>query len=417
MIGGKLRSTVVLGAVLIVVSACVSVKPNALYIDNSDSGEVSFYNSSEIYADYFTSEGWATQSEGCISLKTTKEAAYQGTEGIDVSWNKTKEGCPWLGFGFGWDNWTGKDLSSIKFIGALQFHVRLLEGERKSLPWAVGLEDFTGAQAWLGVTSNAVKAEKISTEWTRIEMPISEFNWEEQEANISNIKQIIFNTEAEGHVYIDEIKIVPYDGGFRKRANIETLKPSQFTVDGRMDDDIWKTPTQSFGHNEVHLALIDTFLCVALKVKDETPLQNKFTGKDIYQGDAFELAFSTIPDARTKRTNFLSTDQQIGFALSKNGINTWDWRKDRELQYKEFIAVETEDGYLFEAKIRLSDLEASLFEKGQLYGLEIAVDHGTTKGRITQERWNDAANSTFHENPSLWGEMYILDEEQVMNDK
>lgn len=412
MIRSLLKSVLSIGLIGLIVYGCVSVKPNALYIEPKGEGEASFYSSSEIYADYFTSEGWATQSEGCISLKTTKEAAYRGTHGIDVSWNKTKEGCPWLGFGFGWDNWTGKDLSGIKNIAAIQFHVRLPEGERKALPWAVGLEDFTGAQAWLGITSNTVKAEKISEEWTRIEMPISEFNWNEQDADASNIKQIIFNTEADGHVYIDEIQIVPYNGGFRSRANIQALQPTQFVVDGRMGDDIWNTDAQKFGDNEVHLAIIDSFLCIAAKVKDKTPLQNSNREKNVYNGDALELAFSTDPEAKS-RNNYLSTDQQIGFALSKNGINSWDWRKNRELSYKNFKAIETADGYVFEAKVRIGDLDAANFINGRLYGLEIAIDHGTTKGRDEQQRWNnETGGAEFYVNPSLWGEMYIVPNQQ-----
>ena len=108
-----------------------------------------------------TSEGWFTQAEGCIYAEVTKEAAYQSEFGIDLKWDRTKAGCPWLGFGFGWDNWTGKDLSNIKNIAAVQFYVRMVEGERVNIPWAVGLEDFTGAQAWLGMSANAIKAVKI----------------------------------------------------------------------------------------------------------------------------------------------------------------------------------------------------------------------------------------------------------------
>ena len=48
-----------------------------------------------------------------------------------------------------------------------------------------------------------------------------------------------------------------------------------------------------------------------------------------------------------------------------------------------------------------------------LYGLELAVDHGDENGRITQERWNESTNAGFHENPSLWGEMYIMTEPEV----
>lgn len=407
MIKNKLKYITFL-SLAILVGSCVSVKQNSLYIETFNPNDTVFYTSSEIYADYITSEGWVTESENCITAKTTKEAAFKGELGIDIKWDRSSQGCPWLGFGFGWDSWTGKDLSGIKNIAAIQFHVRMVEGERANLPWAVGLEDFTGSQAWLGVTSNAIKADKITTEWTRIEMPLSEFNWDEQGADASNIKQIIFNTEADGRIYIDEIKIVPYSGGFRKRASVSHVKPDEFVVDGKMDDQLWKTEAIQFGSNEIHLAVEENFLCIALKVKDANPLKNSFSGKDVYKGDAFEIAFSTDLELNSRRSRYMSTDQHVGFALSKEGIKSWDWTGEKELKTKLFKAEETEDGYVFEAKINLRDLDVADFENGMLYGLELAVDHGDENGRITQERWNELSNADFYQNPSLWGEMYIM---------
>lgn len=415
MIKRTSKIAAIFGLSALILYSCVSVKPNVLYIDVFDPNDTVFYSSSEIYSNFLTSEAWFTQSEGCIAGSSTKEAAYKGGLGIDIQWNRTKDGCPWLGFGFGWDNWTGKDLSGIRNTASIQFYVRMVEGERSGLPWAVGLEDFTGAQAWLGVTSNAVKADKIGTEWVRVEMPISEFSWDEQDADISNIKQIIFNTEADGHVYIDEIEIVPYTGGFRKRANIEPVQASQFSVDGQKGDAIWNTEALEFGNNKVHIAHQGNFLCVAAEVKDDTPLLNSYKGKDVYRGDAFEIAFSTDLEAKRKRSIYLTTDQHIGFALTSNEIRSWDWVGERELKYKEFQVRQTADGYIFEARIDLNDLEMEAFEIGKLYGLEVAVDHGDEKDRQKQERWNDAINSQFYVNPSLWGEMYIVPEPQALN--
>lgn len=388
-------------------SGCVSVKQNSLYIEDLDLNDTLFYISSEIYADYVTSEGWVTEDKSCITAKTTKEAAYEGELGIDLTWDRTKEGCPWLGFGFGWDSWTGKDLSQIKNTAAIQFHVRMVEGERTNLPWALGLEDFTGAQAWLGMSTNAIKADKITTEWTRVELPLSEFNWEEQGADVSNIKQIIFNTEADGRVYIDEIKIVPYSGGFRNRATLKNLSSIGFVADGQTSDDLWKTDTISFGSNELHIAVDSNFLCIALRVKDETPLQNSFEQKEVFRGDALELAFSTDPEANSRRTRYLSTDQHIGIGFSNNEIKTWDWQHEREFEVHEYHLQQTDDGYIFEAKIKFSELNASNFQNKTLYGLELAVDHGDVNGRLSQERWNNQSNNGFYENPSLWGELYL----------
>lgn len=388
---------------------CSTFKTNQLYIDNSipDTTNTFYYTSAEIYHDYLSSEAWYTLQDHCIMIKPKEEASYDGETGLHVKWDRQAEGCPWLGLGFGWDSWTGKDLSSIKNTAAIEFWVRMLDGERVDLPWAIGLEDFTGAQAWLGMSRNAVKADNITTEWTRIELPLSEFNWNEQNADIGSIKQIIFNMEGEGEIFMDEIRIVPYEGGYRKRVDIFSLIPSQFEVDGQKGDVIWETQALQFGSNQIHMAIIDSFLCVAMEVKDLDPLENSFSGSEIYNGDAFEIAFSTDPSAPLQRTRYLSSDQHIGFALSDE-ISTWNWRTKSELKKTISKAKKTATGYIFECKININELNAKPFSIGELYGLELAVDHGDLNGRVRQERWNDPTNPGFFDNPFKWGEMLFL---------
>ena len=390
----------------------VSVKPNELYIPVFNPNDTVFYSASEIYSDYLTSEAWATESEKCITVKATKEAAYDGGLGLHIKWNRQGEGCPWLGIGFGWDNWTGKDLSKIKNNAAIQFWVRMAEGERTMLPWAIGLEDYAGASAWLGMSGNALLADKVTTEWARVVLPLSEFNWDEQDCDASNIKQIIFQLEADGEVFMDEIKIVPYSGGYRKRANVTTIAASDFIVDGKMDDAIWNTQQYAFGRNTVHLAVMGNYLCIAAKVVDADPLTNLYEGQKIWDGDCFEIAFSTDPEAPQKRSLYLSTDQHIGIAIREN-LYAWDWQDERQLKQLQMAVQKTTDGYILEAKLDLTELDARPFQIGQLYGLELAVDHGNEKGRDKQERWNDQANAMFHLNPTYWGEMYIVPPDQA----
>jgi hypothetical protein len=393
-------------------AGCVSVKQNQLYIPVFNPNDTAFYSASEIYSGQITSEVWATQSENCIQISSSKEAAYEGGLGLHVKWNRQGEGCPWLGIGFGWDNWTGKDLSKIKNNAAVQFWVRMAEGERTMLPWAIGLEDYSGASAWLGMSGNALLAEKVTTEWSRVVLPLSEFNWEELDCNPSNIKQIIFQLEADGEVYMDEIKIVPYAGGYRNRANLITIRNADFKVDGKAGDAIWTTDEYAFGNNKVHMAVMDKYLCVAAQVVDPDPLTNPYEGQKVWDGDCFELAFSTDPEAPQKRSIYLSTDQHIGIAI-REALYAWDWQDERELKRVKMAVEKTEDGYIFEAKIDLSELDVAPFQSGQLYGLEIAVDHGDETGRDRQERWNDQANAMFHLNPTYWGEMYIIPPNQA----
>lgn len=348
-------------------------------------------------------------SEGtdCIKVEASPKAAYRGGLGLHLQWDKTSEGCPWLGIGFGWDNWTGKDLSRIKNNAAVEFYVKMPEGSRELLPWAIGLEDFTGAQAWLGMQKAAVKAESISEEWTRIELPLSEFNWIEQAANASNIKQIIFQLEADGELYMDEVRIVPYSGGFRQRANVYTLPvEDQFIIDGQSGDAIWNTDPLMIEDDRIYLAIQNNQLLIAAKVNDPDPAQNSQQGDKIYNGDALELAFSTVTDINPKRPYLLSSDVHIGFAIG-DVITAWDWRKKEPLKAIKAAKTVTDSGYIFEAAIDLNALDIALKQEA-LYGLEIAIDRGNLNERYQQSRWNSKDNADFHKRPELWGEMYLV---------
>lgn len=390
----------------LLLQGCVEFQENQLYIDTGNSEEV-FYSSSEIYADYFTSEAWVTEGTDCVSVTPTQKAAYRGDLGLHLQWDKTSEGCPWLGLGFGWDNWTGKDLSKVKNNGAIEFYVRMKEGERANLPWAIGLEDFTGSQAWLGMQVEAIKAEKITDEWTRIELPLSEFNWIEQSADASNIKQILFQFEADGELYMDEINIVPYEGGFRQRAHVFTLSgEDQMLIDGKKGDAIWNTTPQFIGDDKIYLAIQNNKLLIAAEVNDPNPAQNNQTGENIFNGDALEFAFSTDSEVDPKRPYLLSSDVHIGFAIGDK-ITAWNWRSNQPVKAFKAEKTITDSGYIFEAAIDLKAMDISLRQEA-LYGLEIAIDRGDINQRHEQSRWNSKENPDFNKSPSLWGEMYLV---------
>ena len=385
---------------------CVSFKSNELYIEPTGDIEAPFHSSDEIYTDYITSEAWITEDKNCVTVEATSEAAFKGSLGLHLKWNRTKSGCPWLGLGFGWDNWTAKDLANIKDKSSLQFFVKSVGTEREVLPWAIGIEDYTGASAWLGMSKNAYVDRNVGNGWSKIELPLSEFNWVEQDCNPSNIKQVIFQFEADGEVFIDEIRLVPYEGGYRKRATFKTIAESGFIVDGEKNDAIWQTVPQYLGKETVRLAIANDKLCIAVEVLDDTPMQNNQTGKEIYNGDCFEILFSTDYKADPKRPYPLSSDHHIGFALGDK-IAVWDWTREKALNPKEVAVSKTERGYVFEAKLDLVSLGIPTLVYGHLYSLDFAIDKGNLEeGRTQQLIWN-STDPNFFKYPSQWGEMYI----------
>ncbi len=408
------------GIALLILSAsvwgCVEVRENQLYVEKPSSENAVFHASEDIYRDYITSEAWYTQADGCLDVRATPDASKDGDLGLHIKWNRVAVGCPWLGLGFGWDNWTGKDIQDIRNTGALQFYVKMPAGERGVLPWAIGFEDFTGAQAWLGMSENAQKSEKITAdEWTRVELPLSEFNWDEQDANASNIKQLIIQFEADGEIFIDEIQLVPYSGGYRKRAILHKMTPEiTFNVDGSRTDELWSTEPTEFDGHRVHLGLRADTLCIAAFIKDETPGRNSQSGREIYNGDAFEFAFSTDNTTASRRNNFRTTDRHYAVSLNPNSYS-FDFVKN-EMGYQESNVQAGEGGVWLEAKIWL-DLGKRNMDVGNLYGLELAVDKASASTRDVQVRWNNPNVDGFYERPSLWGEMLVKELQEMYHDQ
>lgn len=403
-----ISKAIVMLTVLGLFGSCLTPKTNVLYIDNS-TPDTSFYSADILFKDLQTAEFW-TSTEECLYAEVIPEAGYQSSSGLYLRWDAQSEGCPWQGIGFGWDNWTGKDLSKIKNEGAIEFYVRMPEGERSSLPWAFGLEDYSNAQAWLGVNPNTVMADKITTEWTRVVLPLSEFNWKEQDADITNIKQAILQLDASGEIYIDEMRIVPYKGGFRKRANITEIAHEDFKVDAEMNDAFWTNQGHYFGPNEVHLAIAGEELCIGLLTTDPDPLQNSniHDGAKCFEGDGLEILFGTDTDAPAGRLRFLSTDQHLTIALGDE-VTVYDNRRKKFLEGIETAVRQVRDGYVLEARIPVNMLTENKLSHHTLYGLEMAVNHGNKKERVRQDRWNTPNKEGYYENPSIWGEMLITE--------
>ncbi len=199
--------------VLAIVSGCISLSKQSVFDAPSDQGPpegIGNFYALNIFDDNLGSEVWFTQSKNCLTVKLDDQVQYSGERSMFWSWNKTAGGCPWLGIGFGWDNWNPKDLSGILDKAAVQLKVRAVKDNINVLPLAAALEDYAGAQAWLGISKNTIQAPYISDEWTTILLPLADFNWKQNDASPDNIKQLIIQFEAEGELYVDEIKIVPY---------------------------------------------------------------------------------------------------------------------------------------------------------------------------------------------------------------
>ncbi|MEZ4798632.1 MAG: hypothetical protein R2809_02410 [Flavobacteriales bacterium] len=193
-------------------TSCVQLSPLGLYDESTgqqDAKNINGFYQISIFKDDFGADVWFTKEPKCIQVENEKSVVYSGSGAIHVTWNKQAGGCPWMGMGFGWDGWTGKDFSQIIDSAAVSFWVRTEDKPMKALPWAIGFEDFVGNQQWRGVTDEVVVNGPIGKDWTQVKIPLKTFYFEKSPIDIYSIKQMMLQFESNGNVWIDNVELVP----------------------------------------------------------------------------------------------------------------------------------------------------------------------------------------------------------------
>lgn len=355
----------------------------------------------DLYADNFSDEVWSSKNQDCIVLTQEED---ENDIFLKLKWNKDHPDCDWVGFGFGWDFWAGKDMIDIIDTAAIQLTVRSVGKDMGNLPWAMGFEDYAGGQAWIGFSSKFIENKVITKEWSKVTIPLGLFPFEQRDCDVSNIKQMLFQVFAEDDLEINDIKIVPFSGKLKKEIASQNIQDSgKRVIDGSMDD--WlSSEFEGFGEGHAFsLAHNDKSLFIAVKINDKTPRMNSQRGADLWKGDAVEFAFSTNPTADPKRTSFLLSDYHFGLNLGANPY-LWNWSEDKQSTDEKFVV--SEGGNFVEVEIPLASLLYSDVKSIESLSFEIAVDASDSgETRLSQQRWNSDGSEGFHVNPSLWGKL------------
>lgn len=388
------------------ISSCVA--PLELFEEpRVDSGEFHIGNfySTTLYNDDLSDEVWFTKEGGCVKGEKVNDVAYSGTSSLHITWNRSDD-CPWTGMGFGWDGWSGKNMGQIYDRSALSFKVRTDGNSLKTLPIALGLEDYGGMGAWVGFSSKMIEEGEIGADWSTVTIPILAFNWSEQGADVSNIKQLLIEFAASGDIYIDDVRIIEHQGSLKSRADI-MLKADGIMMEWKANWHQAMSPSVMLEENAIYLAMDTSYLYLAAEVKDKDPLQNSNTGDRIWDGDALEVAFSTNSSSPLGRSFFMTTDKHLGIKATDKP-EVWNWRSKSEVKGAEVITEKTSEGYFINARIPLKSIDAKPLDIGGIYGLEVALDEGNINGRKVQYRWNSPDVEGFNTNPSIWGEARII---------
>lgn len=388
---------------------CVEFRDTTLYSEPAPpvkEASVGNVYSLNIFNDVLSSENWFSEFKQCLEVKNGKEFGKDGSAGLYFKWNRQGDGCDWTGMGFGWDGWASKDLSSIIERSAISFYAKAPSGTLKSLPWAVALEDYSGAQAYAGVFPACIQGGVIAdTGWTQVIVPMNSFDLRENDFDATIVKQFMIQFEAAGEVMIDDIRIIDYDKAQRKSFNFVASRPQTLPI--KEVGPIMSDGPLEVGDHRITLSYDEEKLFITAVVVDESPLINPHDGAEIWNGDCIELAFATNSDADPTRRFLLMSDRHIGIRAGGAPL-VYDWRTKSTISGATVSTETTANGYVLRATIPWEGLRATPPMADAAYGFECAVDVGNAEGnRIRQDRWNSMFSDGFHQNPSLWGSFIL----------
>jgi hypothetical protein len=392
---------------LLLLQACTQLKPLALY-DKEDwpaEGPLKGLGATSIYNEEMSTEIWYTQNTSCIQVGGETGSASSGANNMRIRWDKPSGGCDWVGMGIGWAGWSGKDFSQITTNAAIAFDVRSLTGPMKGLPWAIGFEDFNGEQAWTGFAPSMIEGKVITDQWTTVRVPLENFPFEARDVDVSSIKQVIMQFESSGTVSMDNIRIEPFKSRGRQQASLSMIEAISF--DGIINSSDSAMTLFELDGQKLFVGSNQDFLFLGGVIFDNSPLMNSREEKDIWNGDAIEIAFSTSSGLNPKRSIFYADDRHLGLRMS-NSPQVWDWTRSQKLNAEVKTTRVSDSIYSFECKIPWKELSTEPWQEGGEYALELAVDVADKESvRQSQIRWNSIDKEGFHTTPSLWGRLFI----------
>lgn len=243
----------VLGVLLLAIAAsgCVQFQPASLYTGMAPAPmperprSLALAVEPVIYEDQNDDTIWFQDDTNCTQGRLEEEVVYEGERAIEVSWNRGAEGCEWAGFGVGWDGWSGKDLSQVLPYAAVQMQVRAKEGTMYGLPIVLTLEDYSGGMGFAYTDNKYFERAFIDEEWQTVTVPLTAFDMEIENLDPTNVKQLMFELQQSGSIYVDDIQLVFYEQPEQEPWIVlperpdPTALPIQLFDDGFINDDGW----------------------------------------------------------------------------------------------------------------------------------------------------------------------------------
>lgn len=161
-----------------------------------------------IFADNMDNTVWVSPEKNCVTMTKESVNTFSGTTALHIKWDKIAGGCKWIGMGFGWNDWLAKDMVDVVDVASIQFQVKAVKGSFTNLPVAFAIEDYTGVQSYYGFNATLVQGAFTDQAWRTVTIPLSNFPFQRNDADLAKVKQFMIQLEGDGDIYLDDIRIV-----------------------------------------------------------------------------------------------------------------------------------------------------------------------------------------------------------------
>ena len=202
---------------LFLYAACITSKNSIVQMQSKelydtpelvDSTSINGFKNSLIYADDLSNEIWVSPEKQCVTMEKNSQVVFLGEASLHFKWDKVTNGCKWIGLGFGWSNWQPKDMNEVVGESAIQMKVKSVKGAFSNLPVAFAIEDYTGVQSYYGFNSSLASGLFNDQTWTTVTIPLKNFPFERNDADLGKVKQFMIQLEGDGDIYLDDIRII-----------------------------------------------------------------------------------------------------------------------------------------------------------------------------------------------------------------
>lgn len=154
---------------------------------------------------FINNNAWGLISDDCQKIELTEQESSEGSKSLYVRWDATSGDCSLTAFGVSWNKWNPVDLTKARETAAFEFDLKMAKGSQAKLPLKIGFEDYERAKTFVSLQSDFVEGGSYTTSWKKVKVPVSAIP---NNIDYARIKQLYFQLEGRGEVYIDNLRLV-----------------------------------------------------------------------------------------------------------------------------------------------------------------------------------------------------------------